>query len=198
MLQWSHVTKIHWYVWMMMLLTLGCHHTSKTQVEEKELDTFFQLDGFSFQDSYTNVMNMIRSKGFREIDRVSFTQDKDKEMYPIADLMVTYEADFFGEPVDMAFHFKDKQFKFLILQVANASLKPLINQFTLDYGTPTQQGQAYNGETFKGDNILWQIYTEDQQPHGYISLMPIAGAGENPEDWAAIATIYPYSANPSE
>ncbi|NIZ46482.1 hypothetical protein PVA44_05725 [Entomospira nematocerorum] len=195
----NHSKRMVMYVYLLFAVTLifGCQRSKELEVEVDQRDIYFNLDGFYFQDSYSNVMNAIKSRQFREIDRVYFTLEKDKEMYPIADLMITYEAEFFGEPVDMAFHFKNKQFQFLILQIANASLSSLIDQFTIDYGTPTRQGDAYNGETFQGSNILWQIY-KDEEPHGYISLMPLAGAGSSPEDWAAIATIYPYSANPRE
>lgn len=178
-----------------MVIFWGCG------TKNNDIDKVFDLDGFEFGWSYSKTLRNIEKRNFVLVDRVEFSPDKelDKSMYPIADLMLVYQAELFNRPMEVAFHFKKNQFKFLVLQIRSVDIDFIIDRFSLNYGTPFMHGEEYDdGEIFEGDNILWLVYDQHQNRIGYVSLMPTGFKNEDFdfEEWGAIVSIYPLSADP--
>jgi hypothetical protein len=153
----------------------------------------FALDGLHFGSHYLDVVKELESRRFVEVDRMVF--DATEEIHSIADLMVTYVGNFYGQQAEVGFHFKDGIFKFLAMHVTRTGVEPLAQEFTRHYGLPSVAGDLVNGEAFQGDNTLWRVMHEEQQV-GYVSLIGIEGAGDDPDELVARITIYPFSANP--
>ncbi|NIZ19022.1 hypothetical protein [Entomospira culicis] len=182
---------IGWALLAMLLVSCQDKITQDSKPATMQMQTF-TVDGFPFEMSVLATKQMLRERGFRFIYEEKITADQ--EIFLLIDSFATYEGKLFGQAVEAGFHFKDDRFKYVVFQIKQGDMPALVGELSVLYGKPFSRGEEFGEEVFQGDNLLWRVL-HDGEEIGYISLMPIPGAN-NPDDWGASVTVFPYTAQP--